>query len=622
MAPVYHLYVSDRGNCFMTEIASLIDAGLGDLGYETVFPAPGLPEPGRDRMNLVIAPHEFFPLYPGVDEATRMKAAAASICVGVEQPGTPWFELSARYAAEGAAVLDISTYAIAELSRRGIDAAHLQLGYHESWDRWGGDPAQIRGTDLLFLGGATPKREKVLSEAAPLIWDRRCDLRLFEFARPMAAATGNFVVGDEKRDLLASARVLLNIHRDEAPYFEWVRALEAVANGCLVISESSENCCPLVPGRHLVVAPADLLASYAASLLADESMRAEMTFAAYELVRSKLEMTSMLQPVCEYIERATTSAAKARRLAVPPAPPLSAPTVPTPSHSVWVDLLESELRMRARVKELIDSEVTLFQQLEALQAQLSHADLNHVDITVTPTWEAANPKVSVLLTSYNYSHFVPEAVRSVLASTGVEAELVIVDDHSSDHSVEVLQKLMKAEPWFPIKLVARAANSGLARGRNTGLAHARGEYVFVLDADNRIYPNALASLSAALDRDPGPAFSYGIIAKFGESGLLSHLPWSVERLCQANYIDAMAMVRRSVLEEVGGWDPGLSNLGWEDYDLWLRLAAEGQGGVLVTSYCGSYRVHPTSMLSTVNLDPLPLLALLSAKYPFLPWSPP
>lgn len=606
----------------MTEIASLIDAGLGDLGYETEFPAPGLPEPGRDRVNLVIAPHEFFPLYQAVDEAARMRAAAASVCVGVEQPGTPWFELGTRYSAEGSAVLDINTYAIAELSRRGIDAAHLQLGYHDSWDRWGGDPSKIRGTDLVFLGGATPKRERVLSEAAPLIWDRRCDIRMFEFARPMAAPTGNFVIGDEKRDLLASARVLLNIHRDDAPYFEWVRALEAVANGCLVVSESSEDCGPLIPGRHLVVAPEDVLGAYAASLLADECLRAEMTFAAYDLVRSKLEMTSMLQPVCEHIERATSSTAKARPRPVPVAPLLSEPAVATPGHSVWVDLLESELRMRARVKELIDSEVTLFQQLEALQAQLSHADLNHVDVTVTPAWEAANPKVSVLLTSYNYSHFVPEAVGSVLASTGVEAELVIVDDHSSDHSVEVLQKLMRAEPWFPIRLVARAANSGLARARNTGLAHARGEYVFVLDADNRIWPNSLATLSAALDSDPGPAFAYGVIAKFGEPGLVSHLPWSVERLCQANYIDAMAMVRRSVLEEIGGWDPRLSNLGWEDYDLWLRLAADGQGGVLVTSYAGSYRVHPTSMLSTVNLDPLPLLALLSAKYPFLPWSPP
>ncbi len=62
MTASYHVYVSDRGNIFMREIASLLSAALSDLGRHTEFPALGLPEWGPNRVNLVVAPHEFFPL--------------------------------------------------------------------------------------------------------------------------------------------------------------------------------------------------------------------------------------------------------------------------------------------------------------------------------------------------------------------------------------------------------------------------------------------------------------------------------------------------------------------------------------------------------------------------------
>ncbi|MFZ0667399.1 MAG: hypothetical protein WAM97_16715, partial [Acidimicrobiales bacterium] len=130
MSPTYHVYVSDRGNVFMTEIAMLLSLALGDLGYETVYPAPGLPEPGPGRINLVVAPHEFFVLQPDLSELELLSAAGCSVCIGVEQPGTDWFELGTHYASAGPAVLDISHYATAELERRGLNATHLQLGYH------------------------------------------------------------------------------------------------------------------------------------------------------------------------------------------------------------------------------------------------------------------------------------------------------------------------------------------------------------------------------------------------------------------------------------------------------------------------------------------------------------
>ncbi|MGA2521518.1 MAG: glycosyltransferase [Acidimicrobiales bacterium] len=615
MSRSYHVYVSDRGNVFMTEIAAVLAAALGDLGYDTVFPAPGLPERGRDRVNLVMAPHEFFTLQRDHTEQELLQAAAASVSIGVEQPGTRWFELGTHYAGVGAAVLDISPYAVDELRSRGLDAMHLQLGYHPSWDRWGGEPTRPRPTDLLFLGSMTPRRDRILAEAAHLLWDCNADIRLFEFPRPMSEPRANFVASEAKWEMLASSRVLLNVHRDEVPYFEWVRVLEAVVNGCLVVTESSTDYGPLLPGEHLIAAPADVVSAYAASMVIDEPLRAELAGAAYDFVRTKLELKTLLQPVCTHLEEAVVPGVRRRA----PAPkPMALRPAPVPAGPAPVG--DATRNMISRVKDLLDGETQLLQQVEALQARLVHGSADHVDVTTTESWDDATPEVTVLVTSYNYRSHVTDAMASVRCSLGVAVELVVVDDHSEDDSVDVITQAMAETHWFPTKLVARAANAGVGVARNTGIAHARSDRVFILDADNLVYPTTLRKLSDALDREPGAAFSYGIIARIGDPGLLSHLPWDVERLTMGNYIDAMAMIRRPVWDEAGGYDVDSSLRGWEDYEFWLRLAAMGAFGAFVPEFVGCYRVHAQSRQQTVNLDTAPLMADFRARYPFLPWS--
>ena len=618
MRPSYFVYVSARGNVFMTEIAGLLAAALGDLGYTTVFPAPGLPERAPNRVNLVVAPHEFFPLQRGIAEGTLLKAAAAAVAVGVEQPGTAWFELGAHYASAGPAVLDISNFAVNELVRRGLDATHLQLGYHPSWDHWSGDVTRTRRTDLVFLGSVTPRRQRILSAAAPFLWDCSADIRLFEFPRPMDKPRGNFVAGSAKWELLASSRIVLNIHRDAVPYFEWVRVLEAVVNGCLVISECSTDYGPLVPGRHLVAVPEETVGAYAASLMTDEPLRAEMALSAYDFVRSELVLTTLLAPVCAKIEEVALKASPARQILPLPAPSLL--PAPAGDQPIVADLIAGEFRVRARVKKLLDSELELIRRVEALQSSLEHRNADHVETAYTRAWDGSAPQISVVITSYNYRAFIVEAMESIVSSEGVCCELIVVDDHSQDDSVAVIRDFMAAHAWYPIALVARAANVGLSMARNTGIAHARSERLFILDADNTVYPNCLAKLSTALDRAPEAAMSYGMIAKSDGSGFLSFLPWYVERLCQENYIDAMAMVRLSAMQECGGYDPYFGKKGgWEDYDLWLRLAANGHRAEFVPEIVGWYRVHATSLLQTLNLDSASLMKELRARYPFLPW---
>ncbi len=174
-------------------------------------------------------------------------------------------------------------------------------------------------------------------------------------------------------DMLASGRVLLNIHSGEGRSLEWPRVLAAIVNGCLVVTESSGDYGPLLPGEHLIAAPSDVLGAYAASMVTDEALRAEMAATAYEFVRTKLEFKALLEPVCALLEEASGSATRVRRPQPVGAPtPPAGPAARPPRSRPWS---RRERQMHARIKELHNGESDLVQQVEALQASSSTAAL-------------------------------------------------------------------------------------------------------------------------------------------------------------------------------------------------------------------------------------------------------
>jgi glycosyltransferase involved in cell wall biosynthesis len=226
--------------------------------------------------------------------------------------------------------------------------------------------------------------------------------------------------------------------------------------------------------------------------------------------------------------------------------------------------------------------------------------------------------VSVVVTLYNYEHHIREALRSVAISDDADYEVIVVDDASSDGSLATTRAALEEIPWLPAKVISRARNGGLAAARNLGIAESRAPYVFILDADNAIYPHALTRLADALDRDPGAAFAYGIIAQqapTGPYGLLSWHRWSAHRLAHGNFVDAMAMLRRSEVLAAGGYasDPRLH--GWEDFALCCEFAERGQRGLLLPEIVARYRVSPHSMISVTNIDTAEAWAALAARYP-------
>jgi len=638
-SPSYRVYVSALGNVFMTEIAEALTDAIAQCGRDVEMHRHGLPGRFPGTINLVVAPHEYFTLYEGASEAAVVKAAAESVCVGVEQPGTYWFEYGARYTSYGPLAIDINRRGVTELRRRGVEAYRLHPGYYSGWDAWGGAASTDRPRDVLFLGSLTHRRAQILSQSAPILAQWTCDLRLFRGDQPVRDGTEGFVSGHAKHELLAGSRVLLNVHQGERDYFEWIRILEAISNGCLVLTERSGGYAPLVPGRHFIQAPAAALAAQVDAMLRDEALRAELALGAYEFVRKSMDWVDNVDRLLTLVEgRLSRGAAPPARAAPatplpetfrragrrsPVAPP-SAPSAPPAAKSQVSALFDQaeahEKQGRSMIKDILVAEVNDSRLIEATIAALEHGSQEYAQVADTPAYLRATPEVSVVLTHYNYSAFVREAIESVVASTGVRLELVVVDNHSEPEELEYLHSVIAAYEWFPIRLVANAADQGPSASRNIGARHARAPELLLLDADNMLYPTGAQLLHAALGQSDA-AFAYGLIEKFGQdTGLLSAVPWDVEHLVRSNYIDTMALIRREVWDEFGGFDPQVAAMGgYDDYAFWLQLAAVGYRGQLVSSFIGRYRVHGTSLQSLLNLDTKEFMKFYRDRHPSLPW---
>jgi glycosyltransferase involved in cell wall biosynthesis len=232
--------------------------------------------------------------------------------------------------------------------------------------------------------------------------------------------------------------------------------------------------------------------------------------------------------------------------------------------------------------------------------------------------------VSVLITLYNYSAYIAGCLDSVRASQ-TEAmpggfEVVVVDDGSTDDSVKVVEKYMATHP-LPICLVKKTGNTGLSDARNIGLQIARAPLVFILDADNEIRPECLlAHYSVMANSDY--AFAYGTINQFEHGtrksvAVMSQREWDVREMVSGTFIDAMAMIRKETVLKLGGYSTEYGIIlpqGWEDYDLWLKLAQAGYEGKWIPKILSDYRVHPKSMLRSLLPRQRELAAYFARKF--------
>lgn len=190
--------------------------------------------------------------------------------------------------------------------------------------------------------------------------------------------------------------------------------------------------------------------------------------------------------------------------------------------------------------------------------------------------------VSVIISNYNYGQYLEQCLISVLASDfdPSKLEIILVDDASSDNSLEVARRITAGKTQHA-RIMTNQVNLGVIRCRNLGIAHASGEFLYILDADNYIHRDCLKTGTDFLMQNPEFSACYAPVRDFrsdtGEFlGTRSDKPFNYQQLLEMPYIDAMAMFRRSDLMAAGMYDSGMPPYGWEDYELWLRLGKQGR----------------------------------------------
>lgn len=629
-------FVTARGqNEFFNEMVEALRDELDQIGIDSCVAIGGFPEARRGRAFVLTPPHEYFALTPASAHPTAQHLAH-TVFICAEQPGTEHFDQNAELIrATGCPAFDINAVAARKLSSlTGKPVQHFQLGWTRKWAHYdpremtAGEYAASRYIDILHLGSRSDRREETLAKAARYIHHRECRLVLGDASRPLTTANREWVGGEHKWDTLGHSRVLLNIHRDEEPYFEWLRAVQAIANGAVIVSDSSIDVSPLVPGEHFFEGPPEDLGLIADLLVHDHRLAHATASAAYELLVDSVRMSTAVHDLAEVcrVRAKPRSSAPAIEIAEEDLPDRARPRRYTAAmdtvSSVEADsLLRIEERMGHYLREQkllvrdLHGDVKRLETMLRTQAPVPEIEIVHQ----SPALAGIAPRVSVVTPLFNYERCVCDALESAAASDLREIELIVVDDGSTDASLAAAERWMTEHPEVPAILLRHPVNRGLGQARNTAIGAARGEFVFALDADNSVYPSGISRLIRTLEANPGADFAWGYLqthdTELQPVGLLSSIDWDPARFGDGNYIDAMVLWRRQALLDWGLYTTDSDLYGWEDFELFARVAEGGGHGVMTPQFVARYRVSGMSMLRTANMANVAMMRQLIEMYP-------
>lgn len=216
--------------------------------------------------------------------------------------------------------------------------------------------------------------------------------------------------------------------------------------------------------------------------------------------------------------------------------------------------------------------------------------------------------LTIIIPSYNQAEFLPEAIESALNQT-VPSEIIVVDDGSTDNSLEV------AKSYGPQIVVVSQVNKGLASARNTGIMWATGNYVLPLDADDILEPNCVEKILEVAGKTDADIIAPAIRC-FGLGDQVTILI-DEPKLADfkiGNRIAYCSAIKTSALLAVGGYSPKMVE-GFEDYHLWVNLLTRGYRIVTIPEPLIKYRIKEQSMITEANKHKEKLMAQIYKDFP-------
>ena len=643
-----HLFVTSKSNLFIREIAELVCAGFREAGLMAELFVDRVPEEETpdDTIQIVVTPHEFYNLFLSTlfSKEELQRRTRNLYLLGTEQPESDWFHSNLVIAPYARAMLDINPLGVEGYRARGLRCLHLPLGYHPMLAQTQAVAPNDREIDICLLASLTARREKFLAAHADFFAARHCHLRLVPIGFAKTETTKSYLPVEERNAVLQRSKILLNIHYSELRYFEWHRMLVGLANGCCIVTETCEGYAPLLPGKHFVMVEPEAVVRACEYYLTHPQEAEAIAAAGREFIREHLTQAGNCATCVEQIAsgRYFSLGNGSREKDAPPQRlPEALRTAQRPDGEMNLgSALALDLRNLFAPKdrtpltmgspETDEKTITIMREkrrgfaerFACQEAAAEHGE--EICQIIEPTRASGSPAISILITLYNYARYIGSCVNSLERASlkGIPGgiELLIVDDASSDDSLIRAGEVQAGSP-LPVRILAKKFNTGLADARNVGLRLARAPYVFIMDADNLIFPRALELLYEAITTNRSAA-AYSILCRFNRQadnriGLLSYYDWDPRMLVEHPYIDAMALFDRDELLSLGGYDNELYKIGWfgwEDYELWLRMAAAHLNATLVPNILCLYRHHESAMSRTTNLFELDLVRYLIGRY--------
>ena len=212
-----------------------------------------------------------------------------------------------------------------------------------------------------------------------------------------------------------------------------------------------------------------------------------------------------------------------------------------------------------------------------------------------------NPLISVIVTCYKLEKYLPNALDSLLNQTYKNIEIIIVNDCSPSDVDSVVEPYLK----YPnIVYIKNEVNKGLSTCRNIAVKNSTGQFVMSLDADDYFAPECISDMVAEIEDENTVVRVKTAVTDENRKVIdwyeYPNLPWTPEVMYMEDIVNVTTMISRKIFDLAGGYDEFM--LGYEDWDLWIRISKLETHLKTVDKFYFYYMIRSDSMIRTMNHD--------------------